>query len=124
MLYLLKEPLKCPRSAIVSMGTTLKAKRNSPEHRAIVLDRLRKLSPNQREVCRLHLVEGHSLDLVGEWLDKPKRQILRYLNNAVLKVPELRKLRIQAEKPAKRPRFFQLSQLHPTERGPFNADEL
>lgn len=124
MFYLLKSAKKCARPAIVSMGTTLKAKRNSPEHRAVVLDRLKALSPRELEICQLHLIDGHSQELIAEWLGKPRRIIRRHLSHAILKVPELRPLRAEAAKPPKRRRFFQLSQLHPTERGPFNADEL
>ena len=124
MFYLSRSPQKCPPPATVSMGTTLKAKRNSPEHRAIVLERLRQLSPHELEICLLHLVECHSKELIGDWLSRPTKHIQRHLTHAILKVPELRPLRVAAARQPKRRRFFQLSQLRPTERGPFNADEV
>jgi DNA-binding CsgD family transcriptional regulator len=110
--------------ALVSMGTTLKATRNSPEHHEVVRHRIAKLTPAELEICLLHLVDGHSQAEIADWFGLTLRAVQKSVTLSVLKVPELRPLRTKSLQKPKRPRILQLSQLRPTERGPFNADEL
>jgi FixJ family two-component response regulator len=110
--------------ALLYMGTTLKARRNSPEHRALVLARFDQLTPCEKEVCVLHLIEGHPQTTVADWLGVSLRVVQMHLTHAVLKIPELRPLRTKAEQKTRHPRVTPFSQLPPDERGPFNADEI
>jgi FixJ family two-component response regulator len=124
MFYNNLAPEKVRIRALVDMGTTLKAKRNSPEHRDVVRGRIAQLSESELEICLLHLVDGHSQTQIAEWLDLTLRAVQKSVTLSVLKVPELRPLRTKSLEKPTRPRIFQLSQLRPTERGPFNADDL
>ena len=124
MTYTKIEPKHRRISAYVDMGHTLKAHRNSPEHRAMVMRRLLQLTPCEREACVLHFIEGRSQALVAEWMGVTLRNMQRHINNAVLKVPELRPLRVKSLAKIRRPKMYQLSQLGPGQRGPFNSDEL
>jgi DNA-binding CsgD family transcriptional regulator len=110
--------------ALTNMGSKLKAVRNSPHHRAIVLDRLHQLTPRELETCVLHFIEGRSQELVAEWLGVTLRMVQQHISNAVLKVPELRPLRTKSLEKIRRPRIYQMSQLNGADRGPFNADEI
>jgi DNA-directed RNA polymerase specialized sigma24 family protein len=106
------------------MGNRLKAVRNSPQHRAIVLDRLQQLTPRELEICLLHFVEGRSQELIAEWFDLALRVVQRHICRAVLKVPELRPLRTKSLEKVRRPKIYQMSQLNGFDRGPFNVDEI
>ncbi len=104
-------------SALDNMESTL----NTPQ---TILDRLYRLTRREREICILHFIEGRSQALIAEWFDTTLRNVQLHITNAVAKVPELEPLRVKSLQPPKRPKLFHLSQLRPTERGPFNADEI
>jgi hypothetical protein len=89
-----------------------------------ILDRLHRLTPREKEICVLHFIEARSQTLISEWLGIALRVVQRHITRAVAKVPELEALRVQALEVPQRPKLFHLSQLRPTERGPFNADEI
>jgi FixJ family two-component response regulator len=103
--------------ALDNMESTL----NTPQS---VLDRLYRLTRREREICILHFVEGRSQALIAEWFGTTLRCVQLHITNAVAKVPELEPLRVLSLEKPRRPRLLHLSQLRPTERGPFNADEL
>jgi DNA-binding CsgD family transcriptional regulator len=105
------------KRAIDNMGSTL----NTPP---AVLKRLHRLTGREREVCVLHFVDGRSQTCIAEWLGITLRVVQRHITRAVAKVPELGPLRVQSSIKPQRPKIFHLSQLRPTERGPFNADEV
>ena len=124
MFYQLFMSPNCRNRAPIDMGITLKATRNSAEHRAIVLNRLQQLMPIEVEACILHFIEGRSEELVAQWLGLSLRTVQRHINHAVLKVPELRPLRKDSLTPTRRPKIYAFSQLGRGERGPFNPDEI
>jgi DNA-directed RNA polymerase specialized sigma24 family protein len=99
------------------METTLKTPQS-------ILDRLYRLTPREKEICILHFIEARSQTLISEWLGIALRVVQRHITRAVAKVPELEPLRVHALETPSRPKLFHLSQLRPTERGPFNADEI
>jgi len=111
------EPKKGRIRAIDNMGITLKTP-------STAMDRLHRLTPREMEVCVLHFLEERSQTCVAEWLGITLRIVQRHITRAVAKVPELEPLRVKSLIKPTRPKMFHLSQLRPTERGPFNADEV
>jgi DNA-binding NarL/FixJ family response regulator len=106
------------------MGITLNASTTEFDPRAIVRRHLEKLTPRELEICVLHFVEGRSQLLIADWLGIEGRTVRLHIKNAGKKIPQLRRLRIQSKSKIERPKILHLSQLRPTERGPFNADEV
>ncbi len=117
MTCMLITPKNLPISALDNMESTLKTPKS-------LLDRLHRLTPREREICMLHFIEGRSQTLIAEWFGLTDRCVRLHITNAVAKVPELEPLRVKALEKPDRPKLFHLSQLRPTERGPFNADEI
>ena len=117
MTCMLNAPQNLRISALGNMNSAL----NTPQS---VLDRLHRLTRREREICMLHFIEGRSQALIAEWFATSLRNVQLHITNAVAKVPELEPLRVKALEKPERPKLFHLSQLRPTERGPFNADEI
>jgi FixJ family two-component response regulator len=83
-----------------------------------------KLTPRELEVCVLHFVECRSQLVIAEWLGIGGRTVRLHVKSAVKKIPQLKRLRVKSLSKSERPKIFHLSQLKPTERGAFNADEV
>jgi len=112
------------KRAIDNMGITLSTPSIDYDMRAIVRHHLAGLTQRELEICVLHFVDARSQTLIAEWLNLSLRTVQWHIENAVLKVPLLRPLCIQSQTKPTRPKLLHLSQLRPTERGPFNADEV
>jgi DNA-binding CsgD family transcriptional regulator len=110
--------------AIDNMGISLKTSSNAFDPRAIIRKQLSDLTPREFDICFLHFIEGRSQALIGAWLGIALRTVQFHVENAVKKIPQLKPLQVQALLKPPRPKIFHLSQLRPTERGPFNADEV
>ena len=124
MTCIISNPLTPPIRAIDNMGITLTTSSTEFDPRAIVRAHLARLTPREFEICVLHFVEHQSQLQIAEWLGMDGRTLREHIQNAVKKVPQLKRLRIKSRVKPTRPKILHLSQLRPTERGPFNADEV
>jgi DNA-binding CsgD family transcriptional regulator len=92
----------------------------------LVTDKLRTLTPQEREICLLHFVDERPQKLIAEWLGINRFTVVEHLESAIRKVPELATLRTLSQGRSPKIKVFHLSQLPSgnSERGPFNIDEL
>ncbi len=112
-----------PIRALDNMGIPLNATTQF-DPQAIVRRGLSLLTAREFDICVLHFIEGRSQLLIAEWFGIEGRTVRFHLMNALKKVPQLKRLQTKSKVKIKRPKMFHLSQLRPTERGPFNADEV
>ena len=124
MTCMLNTAFTLPIRAIDNMGTTLNASTNKFDPQAIVRQGLAQLTPREFEICVLHFIDGQSQLTIAEWFGTSGRMVRMHLKSAVEKVPQLKRLRVKSKRKEQRPKILHLSQLRPTERGPFNADEV